>query len=150
MYPFKMYTLLRRAVFYGDVHLRDMSDGGNDDCRDDSQGPHSRCGDDESHSNRFELLANKRRRSILSYLQSVDDDMVKLPELTELLAEQAVKCDSDRYESIAISLHHTHLPKLAENEFLEYDTQCRTIRYHGHSSLERLLMPHDKTGGDNL
>nr|WP_135304922.1 hypothetical protein [Halomicroarcula amylolytica] len=76
--------------------------------------------------------------------------MVKLRELVDWVAGQEEAHNSDQYESIAIALHHTHLPKLAEHEVLDYDVRSRTVRYHGHSALEQLVTLYTEISGDGL
>jgi hypothetical protein len=42
---------------------------------------------------------------------------------------------------IAITLHHSTLPKLAETELLDYDPRSKTARYRGHTEAESAYLP---------
>lgn len=79
----------------------------------------------------FEILANTRRRHALSMLAEADH-AVSIDELVEQLASW--EADGDELseverQQLAASLHHTHLPKLADFGFIEYDDRTRTARW---------------------
>lgn len=78
----------------------------------------------------FGDLSDQRRRDILSCLQEMDDDAVGLAELSERVMALEADPDSDS-DAIAISLHHVHLPKLAESSVLDYDARSNVVRYYG-------------------
>lgn len=89
----------------------------------------------------FELLANPRRRLILSYLSETAADAVDFADLiAEVVARETdSETDAERYEAVAIELRHTHLPKLADAGLVDYDERSRTIRFYGHPLLEAYL-----------
>ena len=65
----------------------------------------------------FELLANKRRRALVTFLLDAHHE-VAVEELVDVLA------DGDAAETaIAISLHYAHLPKLAAVGVIERDEE---------------------------
>ncbi|WP_313691702.1 DUF7344 domain-containing protein [Halorarum halobium] len=80
-------------------------------------------------------LATEESRATLDYFQSTSDDMASVAELADELNEYGTK-DTER---IAIQLHHSTLPKLADVGAVEYDPRSRTVRYRGHDELELLL-----------
>ena len=73
----------------------------------------------------FELLADGRRRNAVAVLREIDG-ATALGELAEATAARVDGVDraavtTDRRERIAASLHHCHLPKLADAGVVEYD-----------------------------
>lgn len=87
----------------------------------------------------FDLLSDTRRRYVLSYLHGTDGDVAELSELVDwVMRQEADGGDDDRYESVAVALHHTHLPRLAESGVLDYDVQSQTVHYRGQSAVERM------------
>lgn len=80
----------------------------------------------------FRCLTDPKRRFVLYYLQ--DNEIVTVNELAEQVAgwESEIppeKVDAEHRERIATELVHTHLPKLADALFIEYDRRSNTIRY---------------------
>lgn len=79
----------------------------------------------------FEILANTRRRHALSMLAEAEG-AISMGELVDQLATwEAGDGEMSRVErqQLAASLHHTHLPKLADYGFVEYDERTRTVRW---------------------
>lgn len=89
----------------------------------------------------FDVLANQRRRYVLSYLHETETTVVEFSDLIAAVVarESDRDRDTDHYETVAIDIRHTHLPKLAHFELLEYDDETQTIQYHGHPLLEEHL-----------
>lgn len=80
----------------------------------------------------FESLTSPRRRFVLYYLR--DHEIATVEELARHIVawEENVHPDevgSDRRERVETQLLHTHLPKLADATFVEYDPRSRTVRY---------------------
>lgn len=96
----------------------------------------------------FDLLSNARRRYVLSYLHGTDGDEADLSELVDWVTRQEVDGDGDHRESVAIALHHTHLPRLAESDVLDYDARSQTVHYHGRSAVERMGTLAEELEGD--
>ena len=80
------------------------------------------------------LLAESERRVILVKLQEAGTGTVSLDALATALTGPSRDRDQAR-----VRLTHTHLPKLAETDIIDYDSRSTTIRYHGHQGLEALL-----------
>lgn len=74
----------------------------------------------------FDLLSNHRRRHALSYLAG-RDEAVTLDELARELARREGTVHEAACQQVMTALHHTHLPKLADAGFLEYDERSRTV-----------------------
>ncbi|SEP90836.1 DUF7344 domain-containing protein [Natrinema salaciae] len=82
----------------------------------------------------FELLEEERRRYALYYLYERDGP-VAVDELVETVDEWEDDPPTDdsrpRSERIAIDLKHTHLPKSAEVEFVQYDSEQGVVQVQG-------------------
>lgn len=79
----------------------------------------------------FQVLENQRRRVILYYLTTCTYP-VPFKELVEEVAEQesetqAAEGPTESYEQVAVDLHHTQLPKLAQWGVIEYNTEMELI-----------------------
>jgi hypothetical protein len=71
----------------------------------------------------LDALANKYRRRVLVALlehNPQDDDDRQIPEGGSL--------ESDELDQLLLQMRHTHLPKLAESGFIEWDQETNTIR----------------------
>jgi hypothetical protein len=73
----------------------------------------------------FKILKNQRRRSVLRYLQTVDDE-VRLGTLAEQLA--AWECDKDvsqitssERKRVYVGLYQSHLPKMSDVGAVSYN-----------------------------
>lgn len=81
----------------------------------------------------FDALRNPRRQFALAYLQQ-QDRPVTLTELARKLTAWEVgvslsEIEEDRVEQVQVSLHQTHLPKLANFGLVEYtDDDRRSVR----------------------
>lgn len=76
----------------------------------------------------FELLSSKRRRYALHYLMHRNGDPIELNEITEQIAawetdEEPGAIDYDSRKSVRNSLHQYHLPKLDDQNLIEYDSR---------------------------
>lgn len=82
----------------------------------------------------LKLLANRRRRYVLYYLDEVETAVVTLDQLADQLVEW--EREWDRYEGttqthrecVRIALHHNHLPRLADANLIDYDARTETVR----------------------
>lgn len=78
----------------------------------------------------FDILADLHRRYVLYYLTK-ESEVVDLETLAAEIANrdggQTATGRSDNRETIAIGLHHTHLPKLADAGLITFDADTGTI-----------------------
>lgn len=79
----------------------------------------------------FDLLSEKRRRYALYHLER-EDDPVPLDELVEQVAEwetegATMSIPEEKYQDIAIELHHSELPEAAEAEYVYYDRSKKMV-----------------------
>ncbi len=90
----------------------------------------------------LKIVANRRRRILLTQLRENGGGGVPLRELTEQIAqEESVASslfDAD-HDRIAIELHHDHLPKLSDAGILTYDADTQMVWYVAAARVERLL-----------
>lgn len=88
----------------------------------------------------FDVLADRRRRFVLYYLQDQTDGVATIDETVEYVV--SLETDGGRADhraNVRISLQHAHLPKLEDAGVLEYDARSEAIRYWNQPSLEEWL-----------
>ncbi|WP_254524229.1 DUF7344 domain-containing protein [Natrinema caseinilyticum] len=82
----------------------------------------------------FELLEDKRRRYLLYHLYE-QEGPVGVDELVEKIEEweddPGRVGPDDRFERIAVDLKHTHLPKSADVEFVQYNPDEGVVQIQG-------------------
>lgn len=82
----------------------------------------------------FELLRTERRRYALYYLDQ-QEGSASIEEVAEEVAKREKDSDGElapeQYDRIELSLHHTHLPKTAGAEFIEYDAEAGEVTVQG-------------------
>ncbi|THE64313.1 ArsR family transcriptional regulator [Salinadaptatus halalkaliphilus] len=72
------------------------------------------------------LLANDRRRQIVTVLDARDESLIHFEDLQQQLSIEFETPDSGNW---LIQLRHVHLPMLEEAGLVEYDGRDRRIRY---------------------
>lgn len=90
----------------------------------------------------FRLLADRRRRQAIRYLQAHGDGAVSVDELAAGIADlesAAGDGGEDAVRRTAIELHHAHLPKLADADLVDFDVVDATVSYRSHAVVEDLL-----------
>lgn len=91
----------------------------------------------------FEVLANRWRRCALYYLAEMPGMVAERSQVVEAIryAEAAERDPADvpSSDSVALELHHDHLPRLEDVGVIEYDRRQGTVRYHGRPSVEEWL-----------
>ena len=88
-----------------------------------------------TESDRHRLLASERRRVVLEVLDG-STASIALEELARQVAARESGrdvVDAEAAERVAVSLHHTHLPKMANLGVLRYDPVVRRIDPFGYS-----------------
>ena len=90
----------------------------------------------------FKLLANRRRRYTLYYLEMAETPVVTLDDLAAQVVQWECQWDdrgqtaTDTHrEQICVDLHHNQLPRLAAAGLIDYDARTQTIRQWDDPSL---------------
>jgi hypothetical protein len=119
----------------------------------DTKNPPSRRRDDTQLSGRsaeaivFDVLANAKRRRLLRCLVE-DGPTVPVDALASALADRPSDADDDHSaagtDSTAVTLVHTHLPKLAEAGLIQWAPAATEVRLT--SLLEELSLTTPATG----
>lgn len=77
-----------------------------------------------------DILRNDRRRLTIKHLKDHPDGRVGVRELSEAIAALETGEDpppSDKRQSVYVSLHQTHLPKLEEFGIVSYDSEEKEV-----------------------
>ncbi|MBV0900752.1 DUF7344 domain-containing protein [Haloarcula salina] len=77
----------------------------------------------------FSLLSNRRRRDLLRFVESVGGESA-VPAITDHLAQSeygGADVSASQRKNVYVSLHQTHLPKLADAGVVEYDEQTKRV-----------------------
>lgn len=87
---------------------------------------------------RRRVLLHEHRRFVIAYLRD-HDRPIALADIARAIAswedDSAEKLEVlDRAESIFISLHHRHIPKMADAGFVEYNRDRKTVALTGNSN----------------
>lgn len=119
----------------------------------------SSTGSTDETGRAFDLLADRRRRAVLEYLDDTDEP-VSLSELADhvTLEEQGQACGTiagcgdallGTRRRVRISLRHHHVPKLAAADAVEFDLEANAVslRDLGADLLTRLEATTEKRGG---
>lgn len=85
----------------------------------------------------FAVLADERRRRVVRYFQTAEDDVASVDDLIKHTAEGETV--GPTRAQLVQTFHHVTLPKLADKGVVEYDDRSRTVRYRGPRVLERML-----------
>jgi hypothetical protein len=85
----------------------------------------------------LETLCDNLRREVVYYFEAHSEtETATLDALVAHLEDRVPSADAERLE---VQLHHYHLPKLAEDGWLEYDSRLGDVRYRGHEQAKHLL-----------
>ncbi|WP_049925548.1 DUF7344 domain-containing protein [Halopiger goleimassiliensis] len=95
----------------------------------------------------FELLKNRRRREVLTYLLEADET-VTLGELAEQIAAWENDTDvnalsSDQRKRVYVALYQTHLPKMDDAGIVEYDQDRGLISLSDNADLLMMYLDTD-------
>lgn len=96
------------------------------------------------------LLANERRRLIITFLADRPGEPVPVDRLEDLIVEREWpdRGPVTHRERVSIDLHHVQLPKLADADAVEYDPVDGTVQYDGPALLADLLATTNALEGD--
>lgn len=94
----------------------------------------------ESIDSLLRLLADSCRRTLLNVLVTGPDEQSVDEVVDQVIADSRsggqLPPDSSR---VATELHHKHLPRLDDNDVVDYDAGQNVVRYHQSEDLEALL-----------
>ncbi|WP_114579504.1 ArsR family transcriptional regulator [Saliphagus sp. LR7] len=85
------------------------------------------------------LLADSTNRTILTVLNEAAQDLSVNEIATELVSRNEAPSqptDEDRLQRVMLSLHHNHLPRLAEAGVIRYNRDTHRVRYGAHTAVE--------------
>lgn len=86
----------------------------------------------------LDILADRHRRFLLEFLADEADPTAPLDEavgyVTNRIAEETGRRPNE--DDVEMELRHHHVPRLADDEVLEYDARSETLRYYGSEQLE--------------
>ncbi|WP_254274474.1 DUF7344 domain-containing protein [Haloarcula marina] len=90
----------------------------------------------------LQLVADPHRRRIIHHLRHEATGTTTVDELVEQFHRSGSDFKDgppqDR-ESLAIQLHHVHLPKLADHDVVEYEHRSGSVRYRPDEQVETVL-----------
>lgn len=81
----------------------------------------------------YRILSSKRRRLALSVLNGRADDVIQVADLSRAIAAEEIRTlpeevPSTAYDAACVSLHHSHLPVLADLDVVSWDRDASTVR----------------------
>ena len=87
----------------------------------------------------FNILQSPRRRYVLYYLYSLEDEVTRFEEMVDAVSMyETAGTETNELPSrheIRLTLHHSHIPHLKAAGIIDYDQRQRVIRFTGSSSL---------------
>ncbi|WP_210424956.1 DUF7344 domain-containing protein [Halorussus halobius] len=86
----------------------------------------------------LEILANHERRDVLGWLMDAPDGTATVDELVDHLVARRAERTGERpgRGHVTTTLHHVHLPKLADAGVVAYDARSQEVRYWSDDRLE--------------
>lgn len=93
--------------------------------------------DERTLDRAFELLGGQQRRYVLEKLRASSDGSASVDALADHLLAHAPEA-TDR-ERVKIALYHRTLPKLDDDNVVDFDPRTATARYHEAELIEDLL-----------
>ncbi|QFU83100.1 DUF7344 domain-containing protein [Natronorubrum aibiense] len=83
----------------------------------------------------FRLLANARRRELITALHTCDDDRIRLSRLRRQCTT-GERADARAWER---AVHHVHVPMLDDLGLVDYDADTETLRYYHYELIDDVL-----------
>lgn len=96
----------------------------------------------ESLNRLFDILSRERRRYALYALDRADGP-VEIEELAERIRqweEDGEPVSTGGLDDVVLSLQHTHLPRAAEAEYIEFDREEKEIRVSGEPAEFQMIL----------
>lgn len=84
-------------------------------------------------------LATEARRDTVRYFLESTERTATVDEIAGYVAERLNDPSEESRQRVRLHLHHLHLPKLANANLVDYDTQASTVRYCAHPFAERIV-----------
>ena len=85
----------------------------------------------------LDTLSHHLRREVIHYFENVASELTAT--VDELVTHVDARVPREDRETLAAALAHSHLPKLAERGWLDFDRRTGHVRYHGHDEAAGLL-----------
>lgn len=82
-------------------------------------------------------LSHSYRRELIYYFES--RPQTDADSLATIVSHIDERLSATSRSEVETALHHTHLPKLEERGWIDYDPRAQTIRYHGKSGVAARL-----------
>jgi len=101
------------------------------------------CTDGVGVSAAHGLLRSAVRRAVLRELRDRDSEQVTLQSLTRSVPS---RLPDPACQSLRSELYHEHLPRLAADGVVDFDTDKQVVRYVGDVTVERLLAVEGESG----
>lgn len=102
--------------------------------------------EDDAWDSVIDCLAAERRRIVLAVLEGRTEPMARADLAREVARrESADEPSDDVVKTVLVSLHHVHLPKLANAGLVEYNGTDEPVSYRGHPELEVELLDLEST-----
>lgn len=85
----------------------------------------------------LDTLSDDIRRELIHFFENfAPDDAASLEKIVSHIEGRVPTVDD---AELRIALRHTHLPRLEERGWIEFDDRTGDVRYHGHEQAEELL-----------
>ena len=88
------------------------------------------------------LVADRQRRRAIHHLRHETNGATTVDDLVDQMHSRASDAKNgplqDR-ETLAIQLHHTHLPQLADHGVVDFEHTTGAVRYHPDEQVETIL-----------
>lgn len=85
----------------------------------------------------LDILSHHLRREIIYFFENVADS--RTVSFETLVSHIEGRVPRISKEELEVALSHTHLPKLDDTGWLDYDYRTGKIRYYGHDNAESWL-----------
>lgn len=93
--------------------------------------------EDDGWDSVIDCLAAERRRIVLAVLEGRTEPMARADLAREVARRESTgEPSDDEVKTVLVSLHHVHLPKLANAGLVEYNGTDEPVSYRGHPELE--------------
>ena len=96
----------------------------------------------------LQLVADQHRRRVIHHLRHEADGTTTVDDLVEQIHRRASDSKHgplQERKELAIQLHHTHLPKLADHGVVEFEQTTGAVRYNPDEQVETVI---DSLPGD--